>query len=761
MHFLKWMERSMSVSGEWMQALLIAGALVFPAHKLTSQSASTGIGRRPVTVADMVSMVRIAGPYPDSQYSPGADFAVFSPNGQYFVFVISSGNLQKNTTDYTLLLFRTVDLPHAIPRKLLTFSSSSNPAGISEVLWATWDSNTILFLGSPGAETTQLYSIRLSSGELRQLTHHSTSLESYALSERGVIAYAAEPATTRLITPGVLKYGFHVTTENLVDLVRGEILRIDSELFVTNNGSSREQRLQTVSPLLSGVNDLYLSPNGRYLVVKTDLANAPPGWEAYDDVNIKAVFRPSAGIHSDIRILHYELLDIATGRSEALLDSPATYRSGDVLWAPDSGSLILCGTYLPLNIDDPSTLQMRKSNRFVVEITLKSRKVVEIAKGDLLPIHWNVNTNIVHFDLRQDQTQRTDSAQEVSYQKTASGWRRVNAGSLSREANPEIAVTQDLNRPPEVAVVDPKTNRRIPFLNLNPQFETLAFGKVESIQWKDASGNSLRGGLYFPPDYKPGTRYPLVIQTHGFDPASFSISGYYNTAFAAQPLASRGIIVLQMDDIFYDSLETTREAERAMNAYESAVSDLDRRGMIDPERVGIIGFSRTSFYVKYALTHSTMHFAAAIVCDGFDAGYFQYLLFANSIPFRDSEIDAVIGAPAFGAGMPAWLQRSPGFLLDKVHTPILIQAIGPTSLMGEWEWFSGLTRLEKPVDLIYLPTGTHVLVKPWDRMTSEGGTVDWFCFWLKGQADPASNRTQQYSRWNKFRGQSVRSGSPN
>jgi hypothetical protein len=36
--------------------------------------------------------------------------------------------------------------------------------------------------------------------------------------------------------------------------------------------------------------------------------------------------------------------------------------------------------------------------------------------------------------------------------------------------------------------------------------------------------------------------------------------------------------------------------------------------------------------MKYTLTHSTRHFAAAIVSDGFDAGYFQYLVFYPSFP---------------------------------------------------------------------------------------------------------------------------------
>lgn len=675
------------------------------------------------------------------------------------MFAVSSGNLQRNTIDSTLLLFQTTDLPHATPTKLLTFSSSSNREGISEIRWAS-DGETIYFLGSRGQEATQLYAYRLRSGKAKQLTHHSTSLESYALSDNGVVAYASEPPTTPLTTTRVRRHGFDITTENLVELVRGEISGVGSELFVAEKDSRRERRLRTADPFDSGINDLYLSPSGRYLVVKTDVRNVPANWAEYDDVNIRTALRVQSGSHSETRILHYELVDTHTGKSAPLLDAPATYRSGDVLWAPDSESLILCGTYLPLSIDNASARQVRKSTQFVVEVTVPSRNILEITKGELRPLHWDPESAVVQFTGSQDQPDNSDTGSQVAYRKTASGWMRLNTGSPASKTIPEIELKQGLNSPPELAVVDPSTKQATPFWNLNPEFAKLAFGRVEAISLKDASGQSIAAALYLPPGYDSRQRYPLVIQTHGFDSASFSISGYYSTAFAAQPLASRGIIVLQMNDIFYDSLETPQEAERAMSAYQSAIDYLDRQGIVDPKKVGIVGFSRTSFYVKYALTHSALHFAAAVICDGFDAGYFQYLLYANSIPFRDSEIDAVIGAPPFGSGMSAWLVRSPGFQLQKVDAPILIQAIGPTSLMGEWEWFSGLTRLNKPVDLIYLPTGAHVLVKPWDRMVSQGGTVDWFCFWLKGE-DSDSEKGEHGMRWGELRRQMIRSGSPN
>jgi dipeptidyl aminopeptidase/acylaminoacyl peptidase len=98
-----------------------------------------------------------------------------------------------------------------------------------------------------------------------------------------------------------------------------------------------------------------------------------------------------------------------------------------------------------------------------------------------------------------------------------------------------------------------------------------------------------------------------------------------------------------------------------------------------------------------------------------------------------------------------WFARSPGFNIDKVHTPLLIMAANPTSLLAEWEWFAALVRLGKPVDMIYLRNGDHPLEKPWDRRISQQGTVDWFCFWLKGQEDPDPAKADQYARWRDLR----------
>jgi hypothetical protein len=94
-------------------------------------------------------------------------------------------------------------------------------------------------------------------------------------------------------------------------------------------------------------------------------------------------------------------------------------------------------------------------------------------------------------------------------------------------------------------------------------------------------------------------------------------------------------------------------------------------------------------------------------------------------------------------------KAAPAFLMNKIG--LRIQTLGPMSLLLDWHWYSGLSRLGKPVEMIYMPEGTHILEKPWERMTSQQGNVDWFCFWIKGEEDPDPAKAEQYQRWRELR----------
>jgi dipeptidyl aminopeptidase/acylaminoacyl peptidase len=715
-----------------------------------SMGSAFGETQRPVTVADVVTAARIAGD-PSPAVRPQAGFAVFSSNGKRFVIVVNRPDLVEGTNDYSLWLFTTARIfLHGTGRKLATFSSSSNRAGISDVTWLP-DNDTLLFLAARHNAPTQLYSLHCNTGELRRITHHPTSLVSYDASQQaGKVVYAAEKPETNVLSPTVLRYGLHVLHETAWDLILGLSESYDLELFEESIESEHARRLRTQRPLSIGASALHLSPDARYIVLQTEVREVPQAWSEYRNPSLQLLFRMKLHRGSPTNLFRYEVLDTWTGECEVLLDAPSFSARSNVLWSPDSTTVVLSGVLLPLQFPSSATREARRSDRFIVAIRLPDRATTVISGDDAIPLQWDRGINAVLFRVQRPSLGPDCIERGPSYWVRAGTWSPLQEQpAITGARRPCVFVKEAMNLPGHVVVSDSDTGRETTIFDLNPQFRRLAFGHVEEIRWKSSDGEALRGGLYLPPDYTRGVRYPLVIQTHGFDRGAFWIDGSYPTAFAAQPLASRDIAVLQIDDIFFDSLGTPREPERAMAAYESAVTFLDHKGIIDPQRVGLVGFSRTCFYVKYTLTHSSRHFAAAVSADGYDGGYLQYLFAANDN--ANSDADSVTGGRPFGQGLATWFARSPGFRLSRVETPVLLQALGPGSLLGEWEWFSGLRRLDKAVDLVYLPRGTHLLIRPWDRMVSLSATLDWLCYWLKGEKDPNPAKIRLYAQWDQLR----------
>ena len=208
-----------------------------------------------------------------------------------------------------------------------------------------------------------------------------------------------------------------------------------------------------------------------------------------------------------------------------------------------------------------------------------------------------------------------------------------------------------------------------------------------------------------------------------------------------------------MDQPDPKTLKTPENGSTALLGFESAVDDLSAAGMVDPLRVGVIGFSFTCFHVLYALTHKPDLFAAASITDGNDLSYLQYSLSTDTQNTFQEVDEQTYGGMPFGKGLFNWTRDAPGFNLDQVRTPLLISALEKGLLLTEWESYSGLRRLGRPVDMLWFrkQDAPHVLVQPRHRYLSEGSAVDWFSFWLKREEDADSAKAEQYRRWRSLR----------
>jgi hypothetical protein len=714
--------------------------------------------KRPVTVPDFIEMTRLGDPQYNAGGSSKGLVAKFSPDGKRFVVVLRKGNIETNTNEYSLILFETDDVFRSPnPRVLVSMSSSSNRPAVQNVVWMD-DNDTILFLGEHPGETTQLYSLKCSSKELKKLTNHATNLSSF-VAAGGEIVFAAEKAEVPFVNRNSARHGINVTSEILPDLIAGkqEAQPDDQSLFVQQKGSEAAASIKTEGRALPG--EMWLSPDGLHLVLWTEAQHIPDTWAEYDDQILKATKHTGSTEVANRSIFQYELVNLSTRTGRVLLDGPISPLSGsEAAWSPDSQSVVVSGMYLPLNVDDPEERAQRKTHTFLAEVRVSNHQLVKISDEDLRLLGWDAKTNDVVCDVGRIDSFTGKTTRKAYFQKSHDAWSRTSVPqeqARAAAARPDIVLDENMNQPPRIFAIDPGTDRRSLLMDLNPQFQALALARVEEVAWKTSRRNEVKAGLYWPVGYVARMKYPLVIQTHGWYPDRFWMDGPYSTVFAAQALAGKGFFVLQVDDTDWHLVETPREAPAAMAVYDGAIDFLDRKGLIDRDRIGLTGFSRTYWYVTYALTHSRHHFAAADVADGVDYSYFQYLESSNADQSWAGEFDRTNGAPPFGKGLLKWLKVSPAFLMDKIETPLRIQTLNPGSLLSDWHWFSGLTRLGKAVEMTYIPEGEHILEKPWERMTSQQGDVDWFCFWLKGEEDPDPTKTEQYKRWHNLRARAL------
>jgi hypothetical protein len=670
---------------------------------------------RDVTVDDAIEMVRPAS----QNYFVGADIghsiAQFSPDKKQFLVVLRKGILSDSSNEYTVYLFRTdAAFRSPIPRVIARLRSMSNVPAIQAVQWGA-DSRQIYFLGCNQSQRTQVYSVVVQEGRLVRLTAHTTSIRAYGLSRNGRLFFLADSRKHQKPFFAEKPLGTAITDQSLVTLLNyaKRVEEQDPELFVINHRAER----QIAFPLNFHADGVWPSPEGDRVIVSSNMeaGELHREWERYrfpGGAWARSMFH-SRFPSQRTPFIRYIAIDVESGRYRSVW-SGAHWSSSPVAWSSAGNWIYLKQMYIPL--DEVSTISQaeRLKTAFDIRVDIPSRRWEIVAPGD-----WPSE--------------------------------KVIGPPL------DIELRQDLNTPPRLFARNAKSGQDAELMDLNPQLRTLRIGHVEAVSWT-VHRVKVKAGLYFPPDYAPGKRYPLVIQTHGFNENRFSMDGMneWSSSFAARPLAAKGILVLQAysfaDAESHDTVAndrslggTEQESFRtfAKLVYESAIDELDRRGLILPEKVGISGFSRTVWFVAYALTHTDRRFAAAVLTDGIDAGYFQYM------SFRQAEFDLDNGSMPFGEeGIEQWGKESPGFNLDKVHTPVRLVSLDTSmGILEAWEWFTGLTMLKKPVDLVVIPEGVHLLETPHDRAVAMNGVVDWFQFWLQGEEDPSKEKTGQYTRW--------------
>ena len=505
---------------------------------------------------------------------------------------------------------------------------------------------------------------------------------------------------------------------------------------------------------------LRLSPDGQKALITLPLDDVPDAWtRTYAQGPFGKVAPGPQDLSAAVGTFYVArnvVLDLATGSARPLGEGPTSTTfgwqdSGFATWSTDGRKALIEGAFFAHTSPKPCIAAFDvASGRGSCVTPLPENIYLDSVQG--LEFEGDGDDRIGIRHCRPvDSICRTVS---THYRKEGDTWRPVgetpaDSAALGRASEGvELEVRQDMNQRPVLwARIGSQAPR--PVWDPNPQLDDVDLGRAELYKWTDKSGKAWVGGLYLPPDYQAGMHYPLVIQTHGFAPDQFRPSGAWPESYAARELAAAGIVVLQVPDCTNAYSGDPDEAACHEELYRAAVEQLSKAGMIDPTRVGITGFSRSCLYVMDLLVRKIFPVRAALTTDGVNDGYFQYVLVGDIADFRH-DAEKWIGGPAWGAGLKAWMQRSPEFNLDKVDAPVLLMSAAGDRLLDMWEPYAILTAMHKPVELLMLRTRAHPTWQPAVRYASQQGAVDWFRFWLQGYEDPDSAKAAQYRRWEKL-----------
>ena len=283
---------------------------------------------------------------------------------------------------------------------------------------------------------------------------------------------------------------------------------------------------------------------------------------------------------------------------------------------------------------------------------------------------------------------------------------------------------------------------------VNPQMDSLRWGHPELFTWNAYDGTPLKGLVFLPDDIAPGEKLPVMI--YFYEKYSDQLYNFWTPAPSRSTVnipffTSRGYICF-IPDIKY---EVGHPGQSAYNCICSGAEALCAKyACADPDRMGIQGQSWGGYQVAWLITRTDMFAAAgagAPVSNMTSAyGGIRWesgITRAGQYERGQSRIGKTLWEEG---GLDLYIENSPAFHADKVHTPLLIMhndADGAVPWYQGIEYFSDLRRLERPVWMVEYNDEAHNLLERRNCIDLSKRLQQFFDHYLKDAPMPAWMKT--------------------
>jgi len=281
-----------------------------------------------------------------------------------------------------------------------------------------------------------------------------------------------------------------------------------------------------------------------------------------------------------------------------------------------------------------------------------------------------------------------------------------------------------------------------PVTRVNDAFERqYALQKPEIYKYKSLDGTEIEAALLLPAAYDGKSKLPLIALVHG-GPTGAWLDDFNEWG---QLLVAQGFAVFTPNirgSIGYGQrfIEKNR-ADWGGGDFKdvmAGIDDLIAKGIADPEKLGIGGWSYGGYMAEWAVTQTT-RFKAAVSGAGM----------ADLISEFGTERD-----PAYDEwfwGVPyerpeGFLNHSPFVYMKNAKTPTLIlqgEADTTDPIGQSQELYRGLKRYGVPSDFVVYPREPHGLQEAKHRVDMQKRMVEWFQKYL---SDHSSNTVKKSSQ---------------
>jgi dipeptidyl aminopeptidase/acylaminoacyl peptidase len=318
--------------------------------------------------------------------------------------------------------------------------------------------------------------------------------------------------------------------------------------------------------------------------------------------------------------------------------------------------------------------------------------------------------------------------------------RGVTGGSFDDETGMFLLTHSNPAQPGDYYVARPadlgSRARWMRVSNANPQVSGFHLGEYETVRWKSTDGQTVEGILVKPVNYEAGKRYPLIVQVHGGPASAYlnSFSGGYGTY--VHIYAANGYAVFQPNyrgsDNYGEKFRRQIAGDYFRQGYDDIITGVDSliaRGIADPAKLGMMGWSAGGHWSNWTLTQ-TDRFKA--ISSG--AGAVNWISM-----YAQTDVQAPREFYFQGRPYDNWehfVAVSPLRYIKNAKTPTLIhvgEADPRVPKPQSDELHMALKKLGVPTEYIVYPNMPHGLTEPRYQMVKMVAEFHWFEKWIKGQ----------------------------